>query len=171
MTAAGLIPADVAACKGDTGSFLCSLPFAARVNDWFFSHACGSNGRTISQILSDLRAGIERDGFHSKELVGADSPLEGRPSADGRQWFDSGIPAQDENELLSAWAHALGVTHIVQGPEPSVIPFADVGDAEGGRQAESSCFSSCAGNSGVEPLSSVRSRTSLKRRIGTDQFL
>ncbi len=125
MTAAGLIPADVAACKGDTGSFLCSLPFAARVNDRFFSHAGRSNGRTISQILSDLRAGIERDGFHSKELVGADSPLEGRPSADGRQWFDSGIPAQDEKQLLSASCHALGVTHIVQGHQPSVIPFAD----------------------------------------------
>src|SRR6266566_7143237 len=34
----GLVPADVAACKGDLGQFLCSLPFAARIGDWFVAH-------------------------------------------------------------------------------------------------------------------------------------
>jgi hypothetical protein len=125
LKAAGISPADVAACKGDTGSFLCSLPFAARVNDWFFSHAGRSNGRTLSQMASDLRAGIEKDGFRTEELLGADSPLEGRPTPDGKQWFDSGMPSQDEKQLLANWAHAMGVRHIVQGHEPSDIRFAD----------------------------------------------
>jgi hypothetical protein len=125
LKAAGLSPADVASCKGDTGSFLCSLSFAARVNDWFFSHAGRSNGRTLSQISSDLRAGVEKDGFRTQELLGVDSPLEGRPTPDGRQWFDSGMPAQDEKRLLANWAHAMGVRHIVQGHEPSDIRFAD----------------------------------------------
>ena len=125
LKAAGISPADVAACKGDTGSFLCSLSFAARVNDWFFSHAGRSNGRTLSQIAADLRAGVEKDGFRTQELLGVDSPLEGRPTSDGRQWFDSGMPAQDEKQLLANWAHAMGVGHIVQGHEPSDIRFAD----------------------------------------------
>lgn len=125
LNAAEIGPADVAACKGDMGAFLCSLPFAARVNDWFFSHAGRSSGRTLSAIASDLRAGVEKDGFRTKELVGPDSPLEGRPAPDGKQWFDSGFPAQDEKQLLAAWTHTLGVAHIVQGHEPSDIPFAD----------------------------------------------
>jgi hypothetical protein len=125
LKAAGISPADVAACKGDTGSFLCSLSFAARVNDWFFSHAGRSNGRTLAQMASDLRAGVEKDGFRTQELLGVDSPLEGRPTPDGRQWFDSGMPAHDEKQLLSEWARAMGVRHIVQGHEPSDIRFAD----------------------------------------------
>jgi len=125
LKAAGISPADVAACKGDTGSFLCSLSFAARVNDWFFSHAGRSSGRTLSQIASDLSAGVEKDGFRTRELLGVDSPLEGRPTPDGRQWFDSGMPAQDEKQLLANWAHAMGVRHIVQGHEPSEIRFSD----------------------------------------------
>jgi hypothetical protein len=125
LKAAGISPADVASCKGETGSFLCSLAFAARVNDWFFSHAGRSSGRTLSQIASDLRAGVEKDGFRTQELVGEDSPLEGRPTPNGIQWFDSGMPAQDEKQLLANWAHAMGVRHIVQGHEPSDIRFAD----------------------------------------------
>ena len=125
LKAAGISPADVAACKGDIGSFLCSLSFAARVNDWFFSHAGRSSGRTLSQIASDVRAGIEKEGFRTQELIGVDSPLEGRPTSDGRPWFDSGMPTQDEKQLLAIWAHAMGVGHIVQGHVPSDIRFAD----------------------------------------------
>ncbi len=125
LKAAGISPADVGACKGEVGSFLCSLSFAARVNDWFFSHAGRSSGRALSQLDSDLRAGLEKDGFRTHELLNVDSPLEGRPTADGRQWFASGMPAQNEKQLLANWAHAMGVRHIVQGHEPSDIPFAD----------------------------------------------
>jgi hypothetical protein len=107
------------------GSFLCSLSFAARVNDWFFSHAGRSNGRTLPQIATDVQDGFEKDGFSTKELLGVDSPLEGRPTADGKQWFDSGAPAQNEIQLLANWASAMGVRHIVQGHEPSEIRFAD----------------------------------------------
>jgi hypothetical protein len=125
LQAAGISPADVAACKGNVGSFLCSLSFAARVNDWFFSHAGRSSGRTLSQLSADLQAGIEKDGFRTKELMDVNSPLEGRPTADGKQWFDSGMPAQDEKSLLINWTHAMGVHHIVQGHEPTEIRFAD----------------------------------------------
>ncbi len=125
LKAAGIRPADVAACKGDIGSFLCSLSFAARVDGWFFSHAGRSSGRTLSQISSDVRAGVEREGYRTPELVGVDSPLEGRPSPDGKPWFDSGLPVEDEKHLLASWAHAMGVNHIVQGHVPTEIRFAD----------------------------------------------
>jgi hypothetical protein len=125
LTDAGINPADVPACKGDVGSFLCSLSFAARLSDWFFSHAGWTSGRALSQIESDLRTGVEKDGFRTQELLGVDSPLEGRPTPDGRQWVDSGMPAQDEKQLLANWAHAMGVRQIVQGHEPSDIRFAN----------------------------------------------
>ena len=125
LKAAGISPADVGECKSDIGQFLCSLSFAARVNDWFFSHAGRSSGRSLSRIETDLRTGVEKNGFRTKELVGVDSPLEGRPAADGKQWFDSGMPAQNEKQLLTTWTQAMGVNHIVQGHEPSEIAFAD----------------------------------------------
>ncbi len=43
----GYSPAQVAACQNDLGAFLCALPFAARVGDWFFSHAGNTDGRTL----------------------------------------------------------------------------------------------------------------------------
>jgi hypothetical protein len=48
----GLVPKDVAKCKGDLGEFLCGLPLAARVNDWFFSHAGNTNGKNIATTSS-----------------------------------------------------------------------------------------------------------------------
>jgi hypothetical protein len=125
LKAAGIAPAEVAACQGDVGGFLCSLSFAARVNDWFFSHAGRSNGWTLAQLDSDVRVGVEKDGFRTQELLNVDSPLEGRPGPDGRPWFDSGMPSQNERQLLASWARALGVHHIAQGHVPSAIEFAD----------------------------------------------
>jgi hypothetical protein len=52
-------------------------------------------------IASDLRAGVEKGGFRTQELLGVDSPLEGRPTPEGRPWFDSGMPAQDEAPRVS----------------------------------------------------------------------
>jgi hypothetical protein len=124
LRAAGINPTDVAACKTWVGDFLCSLSFAARVNDWFFSHAGRTNGRTLDRLDSDLREGVEHDGFRTAALQDLDSPLQGRPSPEDVQWFDSGLPALDELHLLETWEKALGAAHIVQGHEPSEIHFA-----------------------------------------------
>jgi hypothetical protein len=122
---AGIDPADVTACRTWVGELLCNLPFAARVNDWFFSHAGQTNGRTLDRLDSDLRLGIELNGFRTGVIQDRNSPLQGRPSGEGMQWFDSGLPAQGEKTLLRSWAEALGASHIVQGHEPSEIHFAD----------------------------------------------
>jgi calcineurin-like phosphoesterase family protein len=126
LTAKGIRPSDVASCKSDIGEFLCSLPFAARVNDWFFSHAGNSGGRSLMQLAADLQKGVIKDGFATRQLIGDNSILESRLNEkDGRPWIDTGVPDQTEKQLLSANAEALGVRHIVQGHVPSRVKFAD----------------------------------------------
>jgi hypothetical protein len=60
LAAHGLSPAATSACQGEIGTLLCGLPFAARVNDWFFSHAGNTAGRSINQIAVDLRKSASR---------------------------------------------------------------------------------------------------------------
>jgi hypothetical protein len=120
LSRAGLKPAEVAACRGDLGGFLCDLPFAARVNDWFFSHAGNTAGRSLARLTADLEAGVDRDGFRTAQLIGDDSLLEariGEKSADGRSWFERGS--------LDAYTAALGVHHIVEGHHHGAARFAD----------------------------------------------
>ncbi len=121
----GIAAADVAACGGDLGELLCSLPFAARVGDWFFSHAGNTAGRPFERVAADLRAGIARDGFASKALLAPDSLLEARLGEENT-WFDAaGTTAGDEKRLLASYAAALGVKHIVQGHQHNKIRFGD----------------------------------------------
>ena len=126
LKAKGIRPSDVASCKSDIGEFLCSLPFAARVNDWFFSHAGNSSGRTLAQLAADLQRGVMKDGFATKQLIGNGSVLESRLNIkDGQPWIDARLADQTEKQLLSANAAALGVRHIVEGHVPSQVKFAD----------------------------------------------
>ncbi len=126
LKAAKINPADVGACKGEFGEFLCSLAFAARVGDWFFAHGGNSGGRTVERLLSDLEAGVERDGYASKELIGDESILEARLNGEGRTvWIDARLPAVEEKQLLAEYAKALGVKHIVEGHVPSPVAFTD----------------------------------------------
>ena len=66
------------ACKGEIGEFLCTLSFAARVGDWFFSHGGNASGRTVEQLAADLQGGVEHDGFRTIHLIGDDSILRNR---------------------------------------------------------------------------------------------
>jgi len=118
LTKDGLVPADVAACKGDLGEFLCSLPFAARVNDAFLCHAGNTQGRTIKKLISDLENGVDSDGFATEELIGADSLLEARLGEDKNPWIGA-----DPKKTLTAYTSALGVAHIVQGHQPGKVKF------------------------------------------------
>lgn len=127
LTAAGVRPRDVAACKGDLGAFLCSLPFAARVNDWFFSHAGNTAGRSLSQIETDIETGFAKDGYATQQLIGDYSLLEARLNGTGpgrKPWIDR-APGHDEKQLLESYTSALGVRHIVEGHVPSEVKFAD----------------------------------------------
>jgi hypothetical protein len=114
-------PAKVAACQTDLGEFLCWLPFAARVGDWFFSHGGNTAGRTILQISAAIERGVDKSGYGTKELTAPDSLLEARLGEGKQQWISS----PDEHALLQAYANALGVKHMVQGHQHGEVQFAD----------------------------------------------
>jgi len=121
--AAGLNPEAVAACQGELGAFLCSLPFAARVNGWFFSHAGNSGGRNMKQLIADLQAGFDRDGFSTAQLTGGNSLVQarlGEQGPGGKSWFEAG-----EKTLLPDYIAALGVAHVVQGHQHAALRFPD----------------------------------------------
>ena len=131
LKAAGLKPQDVADCSGDMGRFLCELPIAVRVNDWFFSHAGNTDDRTIKQIEADIEAGFAKDGFATKQLVGKNSILEARlnkKGPNGLPWFQNGKSSTDPQKLLGEYVAALGVKHLVQGHQYNEVKFPDKGN-------------------------------------------
>lgn len=121
LKARGYKTADVAACRTDLGEFLCGLPFAAKVGDFFFSHGGNSAGRSLGQIQADITAGVDRDGYRTPALIAPDSLLEARLGEGKDQWVGS----KDEPILLERYAKALGVNHIVQGHQHNEIRFSD----------------------------------------------
>jgi hypothetical protein len=50
--------------------FFSALPVGAGANDWFFSHAGNTGGRTLATLDADLRRAIDSAGFGSPELLG-----------------------------------------------------------------------------------------------------
>jgi hypothetical protein len=128
LTAAGMKPDDVANCGGDIGRFLCGLPIAARVNDWFFSHAGNTDNRTMQQISDAIETGFAKDGFATKELVGKNSILEARlnkKGPNGLPWFQDGKSSTDPQKLLAKYVDTLGVKHLVQGHQYNAVKFPD----------------------------------------------
>jgi hypothetical protein len=115
---AGQNPTKVANCDGELGEFLCNLPIAVRVNDWFFSHAGYTDNRTIAQIASDIENGFAKRHFRTEQLVGDQSILEARLG--GSPWFGTYPKTQ-----LAQYAASLGVKHIVQGHQPGPVDFGD----------------------------------------------
>ena len=128
IRADGLNPRTIAACGGDVGAFLCAMPFAARVGDWFFSHAGNTGGRTIGRLTRDLQTGVDRDGFGTPQLTDGNSLLAARLGAQGpggKSWFETGGATQGADQILAANAAALGVAHIVQGHQHAEVRFPD----------------------------------------------
>jgi hypothetical protein len=132
----GFAARDVANCKGDLGEFLCGLPIAARVNDWFFSHAGNTNGKNIAELSV-----IAQEAFASfqslltfasdKESI-VDARLNGQ-GCDGRAWFYDCGRQKDPEVVLRRNAEALGVHHIVQGHQPGDVKFPNKVTREAGQ--------------------------------------
>ena len=128
LRAAGIDPIEVASCSGDLGTFLCGLPIAARVNDWFFSHGGNTNKQTIQKLSAAIEAGFAKDGFLAKELVGDNSILEARlnkKGPGGLPWFQDSKSSTNPKKLLAGNAAKLGVRHIVQGHQYGDVKFPD----------------------------------------------
>jgi hypothetical protein len=110
------------------GHFLCNLPIAVRVNDWFFSHGGNTKNRTIPELSAAIEADFQKDGFASKELTGHNSILEARLNKKGPQglpWFYDGDPDTHPKKLLAKYAEKPGVKHLVQGHQPGKVKFPD----------------------------------------------
>lgn len=125
---ANIDPVATSQCRTDVGEFLCSLSFGAKVDNFFFSHAANTGGRTVAKLEADIRKGFARDGYKTEELVGEDSLLEARLDKDGPNglpWLRERMPKEDERTLLANNARALGVEHIVEGHKPSEVEFMD----------------------------------------------
>ena len=128
LQASHMDPQDVADCGGEIGRFLCGLPIAVRINDWFFSHAGNTDNRTIQQISTAIEAGFAKDGFATKDLVGKNSILEARlnkKGPNGLPWFQDGKSSTDPQKLLAKYVATLGVKHLVQGHQYNAVKFPD----------------------------------------------
>ena len=130
LKAAGMEPEDVANCKGDLGQWLCQLPVAARVGEWFFAHAGYTANRSIPKITSDIVNDFNEFGFKAKQLVGKQSILEAGldetgpkgPDDIGLPWVFNGNRTTNPEDTLKQFTRTLGVRHIVQGHKPGNVP-------------------------------------------------
>ena len=126
-----LNPDRVANCQGDLGQWLCQLPVAARVGEWFFAHAGYTANRNIPQINSDIAADFALNGFKAEQLVGDQSILEaglddkGPKGSDGKglPWVFNGNKNTNPEDTLKQFTRTLGVRHIVQGHKPGKVDF------------------------------------------------
>lgn len=145
-------PAGTAAGNNDVGAFIHGLPFAARVNDWFFVHGGKTGGQTIDQIRLDVQSKLDSRGWTGKDgalttdpssalypasLVfdngAAGTMLEARLAKTPAkvQWWDPVSTATGATAtanavgLLTQWTQALGVRHIAMGHQPAAVAFLD----------------------------------------------
>jgi hypothetical protein len=118
LIAAKLDPQKVASCDGDLGQFLCNLPVAAKLNDWFFSHAGNTDGKTVAELSA-----IIQTAFADRRSLGVFSN-DGNSIVDARlnkkgcakmAWFYDCGRQTDPEVILKRNAAALGVKHIVEG--------------------------------------------------------
>lgn len=132
LKAAGIKPKDVAdgTDSEGIGRFLLCLPFASRVNGWFFAHAGSTKGRTLEQLIRDLQKGIDEEGYGAKVLLGNKGLLEARMKPPW--WEQPGDEPIESIARLLGYADALGAQHIVFGHQPGTYTFNDGSKREKG---------------------------------------
>jgi Calcineurin-like phosphoesterase len=107
------------------GEWLMNRPLAARVNDWFFSHAGNTSGKTIGELSESFRHDVSQGDWGSNFLIGDDSLLE------AEKWWKGEGPAA---KLLDDYLRALNVRHIVFGHDPGAFhDKGQIGEEKDGR--------------------------------------
>ncbi len=109
----------------DVGRFLRSLPFAARVDDWFFAHAGKTDGQNLDTLDRALRDGVDRDGYGAKILARPDSILTARLHDPGPWWEQPGDTPEQSRNRLRGNVEALGAKHLVIGHQSGHVNFSD----------------------------------------------
>jgi hypothetical protein len=102
-----------------------TLPFAARVNDWFFAHAGNSHGLTLKKLREELENGVDKNGFKADVLQDPNSLLLARSNQPSPWWEKEGEKPEASEERLRSYLKELGVKHLVVGHVPSKVTFAD----------------------------------------------
>jgi hypothetical protein len=132
----GVKPTDVAGGTDalSLGTFLRSLPLAARVNDWFFAHAGATRGRSLAQLRTELSEWVDAHGYFVEETT---SPLGALLNARLHPypwWQESEKEDRDVGkDRLARWVKALGVKHLVVGHQNGKVKFADGSRREEGK--------------------------------------
>lgn len=119
-------PDDVAEGSDESGigEFLGNLPFAVKINDWFFAHACNPQGKTLDNLQRELRESVEEEGFGAKILLGKRGLLESRLKP-FPWWEREGDEPAESVARLRGHADGLGVRHFVMGHQPGKARFSD----------------------------------------------
>src|SRR6185295_19190774 len=107
------------------GEWMMNRPLAARVNDWFFSHAGNTSGETIVELAGKFRHDVEKGNWGSKFLIGDGSLIEAE-----KWWKHNGQPA----ELINDYLKAINARHIVFGHDPGAFHNkGEIGQEEDGK--------------------------------------
>ena len=107
------------------GTFLKNLPFAVRVNDWYFVHAGHPKKYSIQELEEKIIEGVENEGFGAPILLdNKKGILEVR--MEPRPWWEKKKDnGKDSKSRLRNLVDVLGVNHIVVGHQPGSYSFAD----------------------------------------------
>ena len=134
---ADLDPDDVAAGADrlGIGQFIANLPLAVKVNDWFFAHACSTQGMTLTTLSTEIKDSVASDGFDVPVLLGKRGLLEGRLKP--LPWWErAGDTPADSQTRLRGYAAALGAKHLVMGHQPGKAVFSDGTKRKAGEMAQ-----------------------------------
>jgi hypothetical protein len=107
IAARSLTPEQFASSTTQWGRFLRSMPIAAVVSGWYFSHAGDSGGETVEQLSAGFRTAVDAANWGADVLIGSASPLE------SRSWWSI--------STLNTNLAALGAKHGVMGHDPKAF--------------------------------------------------
>jgi len=111
--------------KFGIGKFLRNLPFAAKVNDWYFVHAGNPKKITIDALSSKIKNAVEKEGFGAPILLDKKVGILEVRMHPHPWWEKKKDKAKDSKTRLRNLIDELGVNHMVVGHQPGKYEFSD----------------------------------------------
>ena len=123
LEAKGIDPVTLPRGESPYGVWLMNRAYAARVNDWFFSHSGNTSGKSIEQLSEEFKTAVSKGDW--KALLGDTSLLE------SQKWWKGEGKAK---ELLDNYLAAINAKHIVFGHDPGAFePKGNIAQDKDGR--------------------------------------
>ena len=107
IAARGSTPELFASPRSRWGRFLRSMPLAAVVGGWYFSHSGHGASRTMDALASEFREAVDADKWNAPVLADDDSPLQ------ANDWWSEAVVSSD--------LAAAGARHLVMGHDPNAF--------------------------------------------------